>query len=575
MKKMKTVKKYMALYGGLALLMAGVAGCGTAKTVQESVQETGGQTGNSEETGGQQKEESQTDARIICGQDGIHISGSGVTEEDGIITITKAGTYRFTGTLKDGRIVVDADKESVVTLQLAGFEVTSSDLSAVYGKKSKEIVMLLEEGTANIITDSAEYVLEEGEDEPDAAVFTKGDLTIDGSGSLEVIGSYNDGIRSKDNLRIVSGEVKVTAVEDGIKGKDSLVIDGGTITVSVGDDAVKSKGPVTVNGGTVTVTESYEGIEAQTIDINGGTIDIKSSDDGLNAVDDTAGDDEGTNRRNGSFEVSENAYIRISGGTVTIDADADGVDSNGHFYMDGGTLLISGPVSGGDGALDYNGNGVITGGVVIAAGSSGMAQNFSGATDQAAILVYFEETKQAGTEISITDGSGKVIASYAPVKEYSSAVISAPEIVLDGVYQITSGEEVLEVTADSAVMTAGTRPAGGMGGMGRGGGRPGGERPEGMKLPDGELPEGMELPDGEPPQGMEKADGMEPPDGEVPSGTGHPDGERPSGGMRGGSPQDGNAEGGAGKEKQEGGKTRDAETESGASGETRQSQETN
>lgn len=471
---MRKYRKNLLLLCSICVLFAAVSGCQAKESADNKVQETTTVSLESEQAKNAGKEAGNHTA-VFCDQTSVSIEGDGVSEDGGIITITSAGTYRFEGTLTEGRIVVDAAKEDTIILELNGFEITSSDLSAIYGIKSGEIRLKLMDGTVNKVTDGTEYVLEEGEDEPDAAIFSKGDLIIEGSGSLEVTGNYSDGIRSKDNLNILSGEITVTAKEDGMKGKDSLVVDGGTITVHAGDDGIKSKGAVIINDGSIQVAESYEGIEALTIDINGGTVDITSADDGLNAVEDTADTSE-NGRRQGNFAVTENAYIRVSGGTVLINASADGIDSNGHFYVDGGELYISGPTSGGDGALDYNGNGIITGGVVIAAGSSGMAQTFSEGSEQNSILVYFENTQTAGTEIAVTDASGNVIASYAPIKEYSSAVISAPGLETDGTYKITAGEEIQEVTITDVLTTSGTKAAGAM---------PGGRRGQGGQRGDG------------------------------------------------------------------------------------------
>ncbi|MBS6646279.1 MAG: carbohydrate-binding domain-containing protein [Clostridiaceae bacterium] len=450
----------LCILSAAGILSLAVSGCQS----NEAVRETPAAIENAAASGGQ--------TRIVCSQASVTIEGDGALEKDGIITITKGGIYRFEGTLSEGRIEIDAAKDDSVILEFNGFEITSSGLSAIYGIKSGEIRLKLMDGTVNKVTDSGEYVLEEGSDEPDAAVFSKGDLIIEGGGRLEVTGNYSDGIRSKDSLQILSGDIIVTAKEDGIKGKDSLTVDGGNITVKAGDDGIKSKGAVIINDGVIMVSESYEGIEALTIDINGGAIDITSTDDGLNAVEDTDSETAGNGMRGGSFAVSENAYVRIAGGVVTVNALADGVDSNGHFYVDGGSLYISGPSGNGDGALDYNGDGIITGGVVIAAGSSGMVQGFSENSVQHSIVAYFENVRAAGTEIKVLDGSGSVIASYKPDKEYSSAVISTPELKMDGTYEIVAGEETQEVTVTGLITTVGTKKDGTMpGGRGGSGGR--------------------------------------------------------------------------------------------------------
>lgn len=148
----------------------------------------------------------------------------------------------------------------------------------------------------------------------------------------------------------------------------------------------------------------------------------------------------------GSMENDENAYIKITGGTLLVDAAGDGLDSNGSLFISGGTVLISGPVSNGDGALDYNGDGVITGGTVIALGSSGMAQGFKDSSTQCWIEYKLEETKEAGSTVALTDENGAVLASWTPQKSYSSVVISCPGLQENGTYRLTAGEESAEVT---------------------------------------------------------------------------------------------------------------------------------
>ena len=229
---------------------------------------------------------------ISCDGDNISIDGKGVEEKDGVITITAAGTYVFSGEVSDGQIRVDAGKEDIVRIVLNGFSITCADGSALYGKKSEKIILTLVEGTENVLADGEDYKLEDGEDEPDAAFFSKDDITINGEGKLTVNGNYQDGIRSKDDLKIVSGTIEVTAVADGIKGKDSIAVKDGTITVTAGNDGMKSnndkeadKGYVVLDGGTLNITSGNDGVQAETIlQVNGGNIEIEAGGGSSQAV---------------------------------------------------------------------------------------------------------------------------------------------------------------------------------------------------------------------------------------------------------------------------------------------------
>lgn len=111
--------------------------------------------------------------------------------------------------------------------------------------------------------------------------------------------------------------------------------------------------------------------------------------------------------------ADDSCSINISGGKITVDADGDGIDSNGSITVSGGEIYVAGPESGGDGALDYNGTGTVTGGTVIMLGSNQMAQNFGSESTQGVMLVSFSETTG---ETSVADAGGKVLASFSSKK---------------------------------------------------------------------------------------------------------------------------------------------------------------
>ncbi len=216
---------------------------------------------------------------------------SGLSISETTITINAPGTYKFTGTLDDGNIIVDTLEKGDVFLVLAGAEITCSDYAPIYCKQVKNLYIYLEKDTTNKITDGNSYVLAEGEDEPDAAIFSHDDLFIMGEGSLIVDANYNDGITGKDDVNIESGNITVDAVNHGIKGKDSLEIKGGKIEITATGDGLKSTqdqdatlGYVEIKAGDITITAGDEGIQAYTnIIIKGGNIKIDSIDAGMKA----------------------------------------------------------------------------------------------------------------------------------------------------------------------------------------------------------------------------------------------------------------------------------------------------
>ena len=163
--------------------------------------------------------------------DGATSGGNGLEVDGDVVTITRAGTYRISGTLSDGQIVVETAEQDVVRLVLDGVDVSSSTGAALAVLDAGKVVVILEAGSQNALADAATYVFASAdEDELNAAVHSAADFTISGDGSLAVTGRFNDGIAGKDGLVIAGGTITVDAADDGICGKDYLVVTGGTLT---------------------------------------------------------------------------------------------------------------------------------------------------------------------------------------------------------------------------------------------------------------------------------------------------------------------------------------------------------
>lgn len=282
------------------------------------------------------------------------------------------------------------------------------------------------------------------------------------------------GIKADGTITFLGGNFTMDSSDDSLHANEDILIQSGTFVISSGDDGVHADSNITINDGSIDITKSYEGIEAQSIDINGGNIKLVASDDGFNAAGGNDSSALGGRMGQGSFATDENAYINIAGGSIFIDASGDGVDSNGSLRVTGGETYVAGPENSGNGALDYNGTAEITGGVFVAVGASGMAQNFSSAT-QGSILVSTQSMLTG--DVSISDNSGNEILSYTFDKQYNCVVISSPELKEGETYTVTMGSDTQEVTLDSLVY--GSAGMGGMGGMFNGGrgnggmGRPG------------------------------------------------------------------------------------------------------
>ena len=165
-------------------------------------------------------------------------------------------------------------------------------------------------------------------------------------------------------------------------------------------------------------------------------------------------------------------YIKITGGTLTVSADSDGLDSNGSLLVTGGTTIVYGPTSDGDGALDYDGGATVTGGTLAAIGSAGMTQGFGKDSIQPSITYYCTETQSADTTITLTDSEGNALFTITPEKAYASIVLTFPDLVLDETYTLTAGTDTEEITITDTLTTAGTQPTKTMSGGPGGGNMP-------------------------------------------------------------------------------------------------------
>lgn len=279
---------------------------------------------------------------------------SGSVETDGsTVTITGEGTYLISGELKDGQIIVDTDKDTLVKLVFDGVNISCSDTAPVYIKGGNTIITLAA-GTENTISDGESYVYEEeDEDEPGAAIFSKDDLTFNGTGSLTVNANYNNGIQSKDDLKFVDGTYVINAKDDGMIGKDSVSVKNGDFTIQSGGDGIKStnmeetdKGYILLENGTFQITSDGDAIQAETLlRINDGSFDIVAG-GGVESVGSSNG-----NRTDSTDDLSTKglkSYVEliIAGGEYSIDTYDDAVHSGKNVQIDDGTFVIK---SGDDG----------------------------------------------------------------------------------------------------------------------------------------------------------------------------------------------------------------------------------
>ncbi len=248
---------------------------------------------------------------------------------DGKITITRAGTYALTGTLDDGQIYIECVDAGNVDIVLNNATINNNDGAAIVFKKASDATLTILDGTVNTLSDGTSYTFEKpGDDEPDAVVFSKEDLVINGAGKLVIDANYAGAIYSKDGLTIDSGEFELDSAAHAIKGKDYLVINGGKFNIHAIGDGIKSTntetelvGYLTINGGELNIYSEDEAIQAvSALNINGGTIAIQSTNNGIKC----------------------GGKIYLNAGNVTIDVQDNAIDAADVAHESACTVTVNG-----------------------------------------------------------------------------------------------------------------------------------------------------------------------------------------------------------------------------------------
>lgn len=519
--------------------------------------------------------EEDVNATITLSGNSGTISDTALGSSGQTVTVTKKGEYKVVGSSHNATIVIDdVDKSGNVYLVFDGVTMTNAQNACVYVKSAdKAIIQVVGD---NSFTSTMTEAATDGTTSVDGAIFSKDDLTINGTGTLAVNSSLH-GIVCKDDLKITGATVSVTADEKGLDANDSVRIGGGVVSVTSGhdgvqvendagdgyfymdggsltvisgydaidvggtssyvsvaggtlnltagggsnksknssvsqkgvkcdgdirigdsavtvssaddcihsgatvsvtagkltlsssDDGVHADSSLSVSGGELTVTKSYEGLEAFIVDVSGGTLNVAASDDGINAAGDTG---DSSTRQSPWSNSSSTGTLRISGGNIYVNCSGDGLDSNGSLYVSGGYTIVEGPTNGGNGALDKgDGNGCvasITGGVVLALGTTDMAVNFDSG-NQCSALVSVSGGK--GTVITVDDGSG---FSFTASKSFACAVYSSPNMKKGNSYTLNAGSAAVTLNFASSCYYSTVSGMGGPGGMGRPGGMGGG-----------------------------------------------------------------------------------------------------
>lgn len=302
------------------------------------------------------------------------------------------------------------------------------------------------------------------------------------------------GIKAGADIYINGGNITADCSSDSIHSNSDITISGGNLELSSGSQAIHADNTLSITNGNTDILKSYEGLEASVIDISGGNISIVSDDDGFNASDGSSSGAMG--------QSTDDVAVKISGGTVYVNAEGDGLDSNGTMIISGGNVIVDGPSKSGNGSLDSNNGISLEGGTLIAVGSSGMTE-YPDTDSNQKFLAMTADISSGFTFKVCLENSG--IIEYKPQKDYSgsvSIIVSTPELSENNEYTLYIDD------TESGVYKANEIPAGSLGG-----GRGGGFNKKGMTPPEDFNPENTIPPEGfdgnmppEPPNDSDKND---------------------------------------------------------------------
>ena len=431
------------------------------------------------------------DGASKCDSDGVTIDGD-------TITITKEGVYVLSGTLTNGQIIVDTEQTAKVQLVLNGVTVNCDTSAAVYVKQADKVFLTLAKGTANKLSNKEDFVAIDDND-IDAVIFSKDDLTCNGSGTLEVSATYGHGIVSKDDLKITGGTYQVTAAGHALSANDSVRLKNADLTLTAGKDGIQAEntedtalGYFYMESGAVRITAEGDGIDASgTAEIKDGTVDITSGGGASNA--ETKQEQFGKQFRTQQEAVQSDSSaasakgikadggVQISGGTVTLNCADDALHSNTDVTVSGGTITVQ---TGDDGVHADNTVTIQNGSVKITKSHEGLegqvidisggeisvvadddGLNASGGSDQSGVsggMIKDEFAVQQNSVIRISGGKITIDASGDGVDSNGSIEVTGGETYVAG--PENSGNGAMDYNG-TATITGGTFIATGAGGM--------------------------------------------------------------------------------------------------------------
>lgn len=523
-------KKLLALFCATALSMTAVAGCTGTKSSTGNVVSSETET-NAEETSAQSEAGTFSSADMFTERDlagtyeesgavYVTLSGDGIIgETDGVaingqtVTITAEGTYIFSGTLSEGQIVVDADNAKV-QIVFDNVDITCASSAAVYVKSAEKVFVTLAEGAQNTLRNTDEYVAID-DNNIDAVIFAKSDLTLNGTGSLTIVSAEGHGIVSKDDLKITGGTYDIIAAGHALSGKDSVRIADGTFILTAEKDGIhaenaddEEKGYIYIADGDFAITSDGDGMDASNIvQIEDGTFDITAgggaanslktheSDmpgggmpqnierpdgesmpqmgekpdeesmsqmgekpDGENMPQDTTTDESGTSTKG----IKAGGGMYLNGGTYQIDSADDSIHSNANITIADGTYTLATGDDGvhADDALTVNGGTITV--TESYEGLEGLTVTINDGTID--ITARDDGINTAGEKMELNGGYIHILAGGDGVDSNGDLTINGGEIYIDG--PSDNGNSAIDYgDRSSAYVNGGTLVAIGSSGM--------------------------------------------------------------------------------------------------------------
>ena len=376
-----------------------------------------------------------------CSSDAVEISGS-------TITIKDEGTYILSGTLDNGMIIVNADKTDKTQLVLNNVSIHSETSAPVYILQADKVFITIAEGSSNTLSNGGTFTAID-DNNIDAVIFSKEDLTLNGAGTLTITSPAGHGIVSKDSLKLTSGTYDISSASHALTGKDDVCAANANFTLTSGKDGIHAEntddtalGLVYIQSGTFTIASEGDGISAASyMQIDDGNFNIISGGGSANAENKTSdswgnfmgggmggggrvpgsgknstmGNSAGKASATGSAGTDLNGTATDTGADTTTDTDSDddstsikAIKASGNLTINGGTFTIDSA----DDSIHSNASITVHGGAFdIASGDDGFHADETLTITSASINISESYEGLEGLHINISGGEITLTAS--------------------------------------------------------------------------------------------------------------------------------------------------------------------